>query len=96
MGLFCDFENVNPGLSPLHEETCHAAYITSAHSIECFQARNQPGPGKNAQNHSQTENALFEKGGTTTPSRDAREGSPEPLRPVLVFSRCEGPLTLGL
>ncbi len=73
IGLFCVFENVNPGFDPSHEEACHAAYITSTDSAERFQARNEPGPGKIARNHSQTENAHFKKGGTTTLSRDARE-----------------------
>ncbi len=73
MGLFCVFENVNPGFDPSHEETCRAAYITSTDSAERFQARNEPGPGKIAQNHSQTENTLGKKGGTTTASRDVRD-----------------------
>ncbi len=69
---------MNLDFEPSHEGACHAAYITSALSTRSFQAQNQPRLRKIARNHSQTENAPWKKGGTTTLSRDARLGDRKP------------------
>ncbi len=76
MNRFPQSENPISQNTRSHEATLHPANITPTVFTRPGQAQNQPGPGKIAQNNTQTENALSKKGGTTTLSRDARVAQP--------------------